>query len=631
MCGIVGLVGRFEHKETLLAQSCGRIAHRGPDSHGFWEDADSGVAFGHVRLAIQDLSEQGHQPMASADQRFMLVFNGEIYNHPQLRQALEQEGYAHAWRGHSDTETILAGLMVWGVQETLKRMVGMFAIAVWDRQTHNLVLARDRFGEKPLYYGYAPDGLMFASELKALMPLPGFDAHLNRDAIALFLRHNYIPAPYSVFTQVRKLLPGTWVSLSPEQIDAGTWPEPQPYWSALEVARSQPRVQFARDDDAVDGLDCVLRQAIRGQLLSDVPLGAFLSGGIDSSLIASLTREEAAGTLKTFSIGFAEPEYNEAEYAAEVARHLGTDHTELYVSAQDSLDLIPALPQMYDEPFADSSQIPTALVMRMARQQVTVALSGDAGDELFGGYSRYKRVQQWWGKRERVPAGLQAPLRAGARVAASLLSGPRAEKFGKLEQVLGADNMVAFYRQFVSYWQDPASVVKGATEPASAFSQAPLDSLLDTMMAIDTVSYLPDDILVKVDRAAMAVSLETRVPLLDHRVYEFAWSLDEKYKLRGDDSKWILKQLLYRHVPPQMLDRPKKGFSVPMGQWLRGPLRQWGEQLLALPRLEAQNLLDAQRVREVWTQHQSGQVDNSARLWGILMLQAWLDEYGVKP
>jgi len=631
MCGIVGLVGRFEHKETLLAQSCGRIAHRGPDSHGFWEDADSGVAFGHVRLAIQDLSEQGHQPMASADQRFMLVFNGEIYNHPQLRQALEQDGYAHAWRGHSDTETILAGLMVWGVQETLKRMVGMFAIAVWDRQTRNLVLARDRFGEKPLYYGYAPDGLMFASELKALMPLPGFDAHLNRDAIALFLRHNYIPAPYSVFTQVRKLLPGTWVSLSPDQMDAGAWPEPQPYWSALEVARSQPRAQFARDDDAVDGLDRVLRQAIRGQLLSDVPLGAFLSGGIDSSLIASLTREEAAGTLKTFSIGFTEPEYNEAEYAAEVARHLGTDHTELYVSAQDSLDLIPALPQMYDEPFADSSQIPTALVMRMAKQQVTVALSGDAGDELFGGYSRYKRVQQWWGKRERVPAGLQAPLRAGARVAASLLSGPRAEKFGKLEQVLGADNMVAFYRQFVSYWQDPASMVKGATEPVSAFSQAPLDGLLDTMMAIDTVSYLPDDILVKVDRAAMAVSLETRVPLLDHRVYEFAWSLDEKYKLRGNDSKWILKQLLYRHVPAQMLDRPKKGFSVPMGQWLRGPLRQWGEQLLALPRLEAQNLLDAQRVREAWTQHQSGQVDNSARLWGILMLQAWLDEYGIKP
>jgi asparagine synthase (glutamine-hydrolysing) len=631
MCGIVGLVGRFEHKETLLAQSCGRIAHRGPDSHGFWEDADSGVAFGHVRLAIQDLSEQGHQPMASADQRFMLVFNGEIYNHPQLRQALEQDGYAHAWRGHSDTETILAGLMLWGVQETLKRMVGMFAIAVWDRQTRNLVLARDRFGEKPLYYGYAPDGLMFASELKALMPLPGFDAHLNRDAIALFLRHNYIPAPYSVFTQVRKLLPGTWVSLSPEQIDAGAWPEPQPYWSALEVARSQPGAQFARDDDAVDGLDRVLRQAIRGQLLSDVPLGAFLSGGIDSSLIASLTREEASGTLKTFSIGFTEPEYNEAEYAAEVARHLGTDHTELYVSAQDSLDLIPALPQMYDEPFADSSQIPTALVMRMAKQQVTVALSGDAGDELFGGYSRYKRVQQWWGKRERVPAGLQAPLRAGARVAASLLSGPRAEKFGKLEQVLGADNMVAFYRQFVSYWQDPASMVKGATEPVSAFSQAPLDSLLDTMMAIDTVSYLPDDILVKVDRAAMAVSLETRVPLLDHRVYEFAWSLDEKYKLRGNDSKWILKQLLYRHVPAQMLDRPKKGFSVPMGQWLRGPLRQWGEQLLALPRLEAQNLLDAQRVREAWTQHQSGQVDNSARLWGILMLQAWLDEYGIKP
>ena len=631
MCGIVGLAGRFEHKETLLAQSCSRIAHRGPDSHGFWEDTGNGVAFGHVRLAIQDLSAQGHQPMASADQRFMLVFNGEIYNHPQLRLALEQDGYAHAWRGHSDTETILAGLMVWGMQETLRRMVGMFAIAVWDRQTRQLMLARDRFGEKPLYYGYAPDGLMFASELKALMPLPGFDTQLNRDAIALLLRHNYIPAPYTVFTQMRKLLPGTWISLSAEQIDAASWPEPQSYWSALEVARTQPRRQFERDDDAVDELDRVLRQAIRGQLLSDVPLGAFLSGGIDSSLIASLTREEAAGKLKTFSIGFTEPEYNEAEYAAEVARHLGTDHTELYVSAQDSLDLIPSLPQMYDEPFADSSQIPTALVMRMARQQVTVALSGDAGDELFGGYSRYKRVQQWWGKRERVPAVLKAPLRAGAGLAAGLLSGPRAEKFGKLQQVLGADNMVAFYRQFVSYWQDPASVVIGASEPATAFSQAPLDSLLDTMMAIDTVSYLPDDILVKVDRAAMAVSLETRVPLLDHRVYEFAWSLQEKYKLRDGQSKWILRQLLYRHVPPAMLDRPKKGFSVPMGQWLRGPLRQWGEQLLALPRLQAQGLLDAQRVRDIWTQHQSGQVDNSARLWGILMLQAWLDEYGIKP
>ena len=631
MCGIVGLVGRFEHKETLLADSCSRIAHRGPDSNGFWEDNTSPVAFGHVRLAIQDLSEQGHQPMASADQRFMLVFNGEIYNHPQLREALVKDGYSHAWRGHSDTETILAGLMIWGVEETLKRMVGMFAIAVWDRQTRSLVLARDRFGEKPLYYGYASQGLMFASELKALMSLPGFDQQLDRDAIALFLRHNYIPAPYSVFSSVRKLLPGHWLRLSLEDIENRNWPQSQAYWSALEVARHQPRQQFASDDEAVDALDQVLRQSIRGQLLSDVPLGAFLSGGIDSSLIASLTREETAGELKTFSIGFTEPEYNEAEYAAEVARHLGTDHTELYVSAQDSLDLIPSLPRMYDEPFADSSQIPTALVMRMARQEVTVALSGDAGDELFGGYSRYQRVREWWRKRERVPAGLTAPLRGGARLAGSLLSGPRAEKFDKLQQVLGAKDMVAFYRQFVSYWQDPTEILKGATEPPTAFAEAPLDSLLDTMMAIDTVSYLPDDILVKVDRAAMAVSLETRVPLLDHRVYEFAWSLDEKYKLRGNNSKWILKQLLYRHVPPAMLDRPKKGFSVPMGQWLRGPLREWGEQLLAVPRLQSQNLLDAQRVSEIWQQHQRGQADNSARLWGILMLQAWLDEYGIKP
>ncbi len=631
MCGIAGLAGRFEQKETLLADSCRRIAHRGPDSNGFWQDRDSPVAFGHVRLAIQDLSEHGHQPMASADQRFMMVFNGEIYNHPQLRAQLEQEGYAHAWRGHSDTETILAGLMVWGFEATLKRLVGMFAIAVWDRQTRQLLLARDRFGEKPLYYGYADGGLFFASELKAVMGLPGFDAALNRDAIALLLRHNYIPAPHCIFRKVRKLAPGAWTSLSLAQIEQGQWPAPQTYWSALAVARDTPRREFASDDEAIDEFEGVLRQSIRGQLLSDVPLGAFLSGGIDSSLIASLTSRESAGTLKTFSIGFSEPEYNEAEYAAAVARHLGTDHTELYVSAKDSLDLIPSLPYMYDEPFADSSQIPTALVMRMARREVTVALSGDAGDELFGGYSRYQRVLAWWAKRERLPGLLNGPLRAGAGLAGSLLTGPRAEKFEKLRQVLAAPNSVAFYRQFVSYWQDPAALVKGAKEPATAFDAAPLDDVLDTMMAIDTVSYLPDDILVKVDRAAMAVSLETRVPLLDHRVYEFSWCLDRKYKLRGNDSKWLLKQLLYRYVPPQLLDRPKKGFSVPMGQWLRGPLREWGGQLLDAGRLAQQDLLDVARVRQAWEQHQQGQADHSGRLWGILMLQAWLDEYGIKP
>ncbi|MFV9474864.1 asparagine synthase (glutamine-hydrolyzing) [Advenella sp. RU8] len=630
MCGIVGIAGSHEDKESILRDSCRKIAYRGPDSQGVWLSPEGHIGFGHVRLAIQDLSEQGHQPMPSADQRFMMVFNGEIYNHPELRAQLEQNGQAPAWRGHSDTETLLACFCAWGIEHTLKTAIGMFAIAVWDRQEKKLILARDRFGEKPLYYGFTGQGLVFASELKAMMDVPGFEKKLNRDAVTLLLRHNYIPAPYSIFKNTYKLPPGTWLSLSEADWQNRRQVEPQVYWSAYETARQQPKVHYKSDDAAIDALASVLSTAIKSQLISDVGLGAFLSGGTDSSLIVALMQQQSTQPVKTFSIGFHEKKYNEAEYAKSIAEHLGTDHTELYVSANDGLALVHSLPAMYDEPFADSSQIPMALVTQMAAQSVTVALSGDAGDELFGGYSRYQRAGSWWERREKTLPFVRSLLAGAAGKLAPGFSGNKKDKLQKLNEVLRAADAVDFYRQFVSYWKDPSSVVLGAREPASAFSLSPVGSFLETMMIIDTVSYLPDDILVKVDRAAMACSLETRVPLLDPRMFEFAWGLEDKYRVRDGQNKWLLKQLLYRMVPRTLLERPKKGFSVPMGEWLRGPLKDWADSLLDPSRLCKQGLLDAGQVQERWQQHQAQQFDWSPHLWGVLMLQAWMDHYDVQ-
>ncbi|OZI38789.1 asparagine synthase (glutamine-hydrolyzing) [Bordetella genomosp. 5] len=630
MCGIVGIWGPLEGKETILAQSCQRIRHRGPDSNGFWEDRDAGVALAHVRLAILDLTEAGHQPMVSPCGRYVLILNGEIYNHLELRADLEAAGQAPAWRGHSDTETVLAYIAARGVEAMLKAATGMFANALWDRERRTLSLMRDRMGEKPLYYGFSGANLLFGSELKAFAPVPGFGRDIDRNALASFMRHNYIPAPQSIYEGIRKLPPGTWLEFSESQMRGREMPQPRAYWSALEAAEAGQRnpLSFAKDADAVDALEQVLGRAVGGQMLSDVSLGAFLSGGIDSSTIVALMQAQSSKPVRTFAIGFHEKGYNEAEHAKAVAAHLGTDHTELYVTAADGLAVVPHLAEMYDEPFADSSQIPTSLVTRMARQHVTVALSGDGGDELFGGYSRYFRVNSWWHKFGRVPAPLRHLGGAVMRGSAALPgSGAWRGKVGKLGELLSANNEGEFYRQFVSYWADPGRVVKGGVEPRSIFEDPLKGSLFEAMMKLDAVTYLPDDILVKVDRAAMAVSLETRVPLIDHRVFEFAWQLPFNYKVRGGTGKWLLRQLLYRHVPQTLVDRPKRGFAVPLASWLRGPLRDWAEALLDPARLRQEGWFEPEPILRKWREHKSGHRNWNSHLWGVLMMQAWLDQH----
>ena len=630
MCGIVGIWGPLEGKETILAQSCQRIRHRGPDSNGFWEDRDAGVALAHVRLAILDLTEAGHQPMVSPCGRYVLILNGEIYNHLELRAELEAAGQAPAWRGHSDTETVLAYLAARGVEATLKAATGMFANALWDRERRTLTLMRDRMGEKPLYYGFSGANLLFGSELKAFTPVPGFGRDIDRNALASFMRHNYIPAPQSIYAGIRKLPPGTWLEFSEAQMRGREMPQPQAYWSALAAAEAGQRnpLSFGKDADAVDALEQVLGRAVGGQMLSDVSLGAFLSGGIDSSTIVALMQAQSSKPVRTFAIGFHEKGYNEAEHAKAVAAHLGTDHTELYVTAADGLAVVPHLAEMYDEPFADSSQIPTSLVTRMARQHVTVALSGDGGDELFGGYSRYFRVNSWWHKFGRVPAPLRHLGGAVMRGSAALPgSGAWRGKVGKLGELLSANNEGEFYRQFVSYWADPGRVVKGGVEPHSVFEDPLNGSLFEAMMKLDAVTYLPDDILVKVDRAAMAVSLETRVPIIDHRVFEFAWQLPFNYKVRGGTGKWLLRQLLYRHVPQTLVDRPKRGFAVPLASWLRGPLRDWAEALLDPARLRQEGWFEPEPILRKWREHVSGHRNWNSHLWGVLMTQAWLDQH----
>jgi asparagine synthase (glutamine-hydrolysing) len=582
-----------------------------------------------VRLAILDLSPAGYQPMVSACGRYVLVLNGEIYNHLDLRKQLFAQGKAPAWRGHSDTETLLAAFAAWGLQATLQASVGMFAIALWDRDERTLSLARDRMGEKPLYAGFAGNVLVFASELKALTRVPGFDDELDRGALALLMRRNYIPAPYRIYRSMEKLLPGTWVQVSQADRKERRLPQAKTYWSAYEAAveGGAQRLSFETDAQAVDALEAVLSKAVKGQMMSDVPLGAFLSGGVDSSVVVALMQAHNEQAVNTFSIGFHEKEFNEAEHAKAVAKHLGTRHTELYVTPDDALAVVPGLAGMYDEPFADSSQIPTALVMRMARQHVTVALSGDGGDELLGGYSRYFRAQSWWSKRESLPAGLRLPLALlGRAVAGVLPQGHRKDQFSRLAQAATAANASQFYQQFVSYWKDPAQLVVGAQVPPTVFDRESGLPFFENMMLLDALSYLPDDILVKVDRAAMAVSLETRVPLIDHRVFEFAQRLPFNYKVRNGQGKWLLRQLLYRHVPQELVDRPKKGFGVPLAAWLRGPLKDWAAALLDENRLRREGVFHAAPVLRKWREHQSGAHDWSPHLWGVLMTQAWLEQ-----
>lgn len=626
MCGLAGYFSKYSEPRDagcILKSMTSAIAHRGPDDFGCWFDSSSCLGFAHRRLSIVELSSAGHQPMTSDCGRFVFVFNGEIYNHLELRAQLQAENTGLVWRGHSDTESLLACFSSWGVKRTLKAAVGMFAFALWDKQEQQLTLARDRLGEKPLYWGWCGDTLLFGSELKALKAHPDFNVEVDRGALSLLLRHNYIPAPYTIYQGIEKLPAGQFVQIKKGQRRSDV--QTKTYWQLNQVIENGLANPFTgTDTHATDKLEHTISQAVSGQMLADVPLGAFLSGGVDSSTVVALMQQQSNQPVRTFAIGFDEPGYNEAEYAKEVARHLGTDHTELYVSAQDALDLVPRLPDIYCEPFADSSQLPTFLVSRMAKQHVTVALSGDGGDELFGGYNPYQFAPRVWGKLKVLPL----PLR---QIAFRLLSGlPLSDKLAKLLRVLPAKDKEQFYQILMSHWDHPDQlVIGGRTYPTliSSPEQWPqTDSFEHWMMAMDAGQYMTDDILVKVDRAAMANSLETRVPLLDHRVVELAWQIPQHMKIRGGVGKWVLREVLYRHVPREMIERPKKGFSVPMGQWLRGPLRDWAEALLNEQRLVQEGYFVPRVVRRVWSEHLQGKRDHARKLWSILMFQAWLEK-----
>jgi asparagine synthase (glutamine-hydrolysing) len=648
MCGFVGVLSK--QASMLCSQHIDRmtdaIRYRGPDDSGVWADPSAGVVLGHRRLAIVDLSSAGHQPMACHTGRFIIAFNGEIYNHLDLRRALEATGSAPAWRGHSDTETMLAGFVVWGIRATLERCIGMFAFAVWDKQTRVLTLGRDRLGEKPLYYGWQGLGelacFLFGSELKALKAHPAFSAEVDRDALCLLMRHNYIPTPHSIYRGIRKLQPGTLLTISLALRE----PVIETYWSLTDVAVSGIRQPFAGStDQAVDELEALLKSAVRQQMVADVPLGAFLSGGIDSSTVVALMQAQSVRPVQTFTIGFNEEGYNEAVHAKAVARHLGTDHTELYVTPQQALDVIPKLPMLFCEPFADSSQIPTFLVSQLARRKVTVALSGDAGDELLAGYNRYVLARSLWGRISSVPSGIRQIAAGGIRglspttwnkflgplqhlAPRSLRQANIGDKLHKGAGVLAADSIDDLYLGLVTHWQPEGLVISGK-EPATYLrgNPLPLEGLDDVqrMMALDAMTYLPDDILVKVDRAAMGVSLESRVPFLDHRVVEFAWRIPQSMKLRNGVGKWILREVLYRHVPKQLIERPKMGFGVPIDVWLRGPLKDWAEALLDEGRLRREGFFNPTPIRTKWAEHLSGKRNWQYLLWDVLMFQAWLE------
>ncbi len=643
MCGLTGFfspTGLAENAAETVRRMSDAITHRGPDDAGVWVDEAAGVVLAHRRLSILDLSPAGHQPMSSNGGRYVIVFNGEIYNHLELREALA----GMAWRGHSDTETLLAAFEAWGIEATLKKCVGMFALALWDRETRSLTLARDRMGEKPLYYGWQGDVFLFGSELKALRAHPAFRGEIDRDALALYLRHNYVPAPYSIYRGIAKLPPGSWLTL-PTDTPVAASPAQSFYWRARDAAETSVR-RGLDDSTAIDELDTLLRRAVGGQMVADVPLGAFLSGGVDSSTVVALMQAQSKRPVQTFTIGFHEAGYNEADHAHAVAAHLGTEHTELYVTAEQAMAVIPRLPALYDEPFADSSQIPTLLVSELARRHVTVSLSGDGGDELFGGYNRYMWASRIWRSLGWAPRPLRAAL---AGVLTSLppaawngvFAGLSAflpkrwryanpgDKLHKLAGILAVRSPEEIYLALVSHWWQPADVVIGAKEPATVLTDAhqwaDVPDFASRMMYLDQMTYLPDDILTKVDRAAMGVSLETRVPLIDHRVVEFAWQLPLSMKIRDGQTKWLLRQVLYRYVPRELIERPKMGFGIPLDVWLRGPLRDWAEALLDESRLRQEGYFHPEPIRQKWAEHLSGQRNWAYYLWDVLMFQAWLE------
>ena len=650
MCGLAGIIGDGARDERRLRLMAGTIAHRGPDDEGVWADAEAPIGFAHRRLAIVDLSPAGHQPMHSDDGRFTISYNGEVYNHRDLRRELDAEA-PRQWRGHSDTETLVEAIAAWGLETTLQRAVGMFALAVWDHRARTLSLARDRFGEKPLYYGWAAGAFVFASELKAIRALPGFDNPVDRQAVQLLTARAYIPAPFSIYRGLFKLEPATILTVTSnaartprdvaprvgERRDGLTL---EPYWSYRQTLLDGLAAPIASEADALDALEQALTTSIAGQAVADVPVGAFLSGGIDSSTVVALYQNAFPGQVKTFTIGFEEAGYDEAVHARAVAAHFGTEHHEHYVGVAEAQAVIPLLPAMYDEPFADSSQIPTHLVSKLAREHVTVALSGDAGDELFGGYNRYLAAARLWRAMERLPGPVRRAVGGSLHAIPPTLwnglvslapAGRRPAHFGHrvrklLRTVRDARGIDDVIDSFLDEWSGAASPVLGAGPlPLTAGFDMDLPGAPDEqrMMYCDALSYLPDDILCKVDRAAMAVSLETRVPFLDHRVAEMAARIPLSMKIVGTTGKAVLRKLLSRHAPRAMFERPKAGFAVPVGEWIKGPMRDWAESLLDQRRLRDEGMFDPAQVAERWRAHVSGQRDSTQALWAVLMYQAW--------
>lgn len=644
MCGIAGYFSQPQKiNSAYLTKMIESIRHRGPDGLNIWHDAHKCIGLAHARLAILDLSEAGTQPMISPGQRYTMVFNGEIYNHNDIRREINQTAFQPRWRGHSDTETLLAGFEVWGIKETVQRTVGMFAMAIWDSHEDKLVLVRDRMGEKPLYYGVQNNVLYFASELKALLAHPDFHAEINRDALSVYLNMSYVPAPLSIYKNVYKLLPGTLLEISKEALSTSL-ERPLPYWSFNEERKKeQLSNQNWSDDTAIAQLEQLVTESVKIQQLSDVPLGAFLSGGVDSSTIVSIMQRHSSLPVNTFTIGFHEKQYDESGYANDIAQYLQTNHTSIYVTPRETMDVIPMLPSIYDEPFADSSQIPTFLVSKIAREKVTVSLSGDAGDELFCGYNRYVWGEKISSKSKAIrkivssTLGLMSPDawdKLNSAVTPLLPKKYRvaqiADKLQKVSSLLNSESQKDIYFNLLSVLKPSEEIVLGSkltrftNEVENLFTD--ITNIQEWMMAMDTMTYLPDDILQKVDRAAMAVSLETRAPFLDHRIVSFAWSLPLHMKIRNGVTKWALRQVLYKYVPQKLIERPKMGFGVPIDQWLRGPLKEWASDLLNSERLQKEGYLNYKLINQKWEMHQSGKYNCQQFLWNVLMFQAWLVE-----
>ena len=652
MCGIAGylsLSGLHDGVGTLMADA---LLHRGPDSGGLWECAETGVCFSHRRLSIIDLSEAGHQPMVSASGRYVIAYNGEIYNHETVRESIVESGHSAGFRGHSDTESLLVSIEIFGLEKSLAMASGMFAFALWDRHEKALYLARDRLGEKPLYYGWQGKCFLFGSELKALQAHPVFSAEIDPVSMAAYCRYRYVPEPRSIFRDIAKLTPGCFLKLSLDDIQSRGKSDAIRYYAVPELATYLDKSQstrFASDGSenesmVLDNIEDTLEQAVQRQLVADVPVGAFLSGGIDSSIIVAMMQKNSTIPVNTFSIGFEEAGFDESVYARQVAQHLKTSHNEIRVSAGDAREVIPSLPKMFDEPFADSSQIPTFLVAKLAREQVTVSVSGDGGDEVFGGYNRYLYAARSWSTIQKVPV----PLRRLTASGVSLMQPERLDsqamrkfigflggqsipmmgaKLRKASRALGCASLDELYRSICSEWPDPPAILKTGHEPEDWVGQYPFRnkdmSAMRWMMMQDKLSYLPGDILTKVDRAAMAVSLETRVPFLDPAVLSMAAQLPDHFLMRDGVSKWCLHQILHRHVPKSLMERPKAGFALPLGQWLRGPLREWAEDLLSEKRLDADQIFQTQPIRASWKRHLAGKEDLDSRLWTILMFQSW--------